>query len=62
MEPETGWVFQTEDEGDSLFYRFIPHVPGKLAEGGRLQAMAFKGEPRAMTSNHEARIWSVGCR
>ena len=60
VDPATGVVYLTEDKGDSLFYRFIPHVPGKLAEGGRLQAMAFKGEPRAMTSNHEARIWSVG--
>jgi secreted PhoX family phosphatase len=39
VDPVTGIVYQTEDRGDSLFYRFIPNVPGKLAEGGRLQAL-----------------------
>lgn len=33
----------TEDRGDSLFYRFIPKVNGKFAEGGTLQALALKG-------------------
>lgn len=41
VDPRTGIVYQTEDQPDGLFYRFIPHVPGKLAEGGRLQALAF---------------------
>ncbi len=39
IDPETGIVYLTEDRGDSLLYRFIPAVPGKLAEGGRLQAL-----------------------
>ena len=25
-----------------LFYRYIPDVPGKLAQGGKLQALAFR--------------------
>ncbi len=40
VDPETGIVYLTEDRGDSLLYRFIPKVPGKLAEGGQLQALA----------------------
>jgi hypothetical protein len=39
VEPETGWVYQTEDRGDSLFYRFRPNVPGQLREGGVLEAL-----------------------
>lgn len=39
VDPRTGYVYQTEDRDDGLFYRFIPRVPGKLAEGGRLQAL-----------------------
>jgi len=39
VDPATGIVYLTEDRGDSLFYRFIPTRPGKLADGGRLQAL-----------------------
>lgn len=39
VDPATGIVYQTEDRGDGLFYRFIPNVPGKLIAGGRLQAL-----------------------
>ena len=40
----TGIIYMTEDRHYSLFYRYIPDVPGKLREGGRLQALA---SPRA---------------
>lgn len=33
VEDETGWVFQTEDRGDSAFYRFRPNVAGDLSSG-----------------------------
>ena len=39
--------YLTEDKNDGLFYRFIPTTPGWLAEGGHLQAMAFKDKPGA---------------
>ncbi len=39
----TGYVYQTEDRDDGVFYRFIPNTPGKLIEGGRLQAMVLDG-------------------
>ncbi len=38
VDPDTGYVYLTEDRDDSLFYRFIPTTPGKLADGGKLQA------------------------
>ena len=45
VDPETGIVYQTEDREDGLLYRFIPKVPGKLAEGGKLQALVLEGGP-----------------
>ena len=47
----SGVVYMTEDKHHSLFYRFIPDVPGKLHEGGRLQALAIDGQPSARTHN-----------
>ncbi|HEV2082882.1 MAG TPA: alkaline phosphatase PhoX [Brevundimonas sp.] len=58
VDPGTGIVYLTEDKVDGLFYRFIPTVPGKLAEGGRLQAMVVRGATD--TRNHDARTWNVG--
>jgi hypothetical protein len=43
VDPATGIVYLTEDRDDSVLYRFLPKVPGKLAEGGRLQAMVVEG-------------------
>ena len=50
-DPQTGTVYQTEDRENGLFYRFLPNVKGKLAEGGRLQALAVAGMPGAKTQN-----------
>lgn len=40
VDPVSGIVYLTEDRPDSLFYRFLPDRPGRLAAGGRLQALA----------------------
>ncbi len=48
---KSGIVYQTEDRHDSLIYRFIPDVPGKLAQGGRLQAMVIRDMKSADTRN-----------
>ena len=40
VDPRTGIVYLTEDRDDSLLYRFLPETRGKLARGGRLQALA----------------------
>jgi secreted PhoX family phosphatase len=45
VNPATGFVYLTEDRDDSVLYRFIPKVPGKLSRGGRLQAMKVEGIP-----------------
>jgi hypothetical protein len=65
VDPRTGAVYQTEDQEDSLFYRYLPNVPGRLEQGGRLQALALNdgiGDSRnkgGVTMNpgtwHEAR-------
>ncbi|MBU2678272.1 MAG: DUF839 domain-containing protein [Gammaproteobacteria bacterium] len=47
----TGIVYMTEDRYHSLFYRFIPDTPGKLGDGGRLQALALVGHSSVMTHN-----------
>ncbi len=51
VDPRSGVVYQTEDLGDGLLYRFIPDTPGKLAAGGRLQALALRDRAGADTRN-----------
>lgn len=53
VDPQTGYVYQTEDMDDGLFYRFIPNAPGKLAEGGKLQALVITGKDAVLTRNWE---------
>lgn len=54
VDPRTGIVYMTEDRHHSLFYRFIPAVPGNLREGGRLQALAVHGRQTFATHNWSA--------
>ncbi|MEM9295612.1 MAG: alkaline phosphatase PhoX [Planctomycetota bacterium] len=51
VDPASGAVYLTEDLHDGCFYRFLPHVPGQLARGGRLQALALVGEASADVRN-----------
>jgi uncharacterized protein len=51
VDPRSGIVYQTEDTHDGLFYRFIPKEPGRLAAGGRLQALKLRDLPRCDTRN-----------
>jgi uncharacterized protein len=51
VDPDTGIVYMTEDQHYSLFYRYIPDVPGKLLAGGTLQALAIDGRPMSATHN-----------
>lgn len=59
VDPVTGIVYLTEDMPDSLFYRFIPNVPGKLAEGGQLQALAMV-DGTTDSRNQDAVTMTVG--
>lgn len=55
VDPASGVVYQTEDRGDSLIYRFLPRTPGVLSDGGRLQALAVVDRPSLDTRNWEER-------
>ena len=55
VQPATGIVYQTEDLDDGLLYRFLPNVPGRLVQGGRLQALAVRGDPGLDTRNFRGR-------
>jgi secreted PhoX family phosphatase len=52
VDGHTGIVYQSEDLADGLLYRFIPAEPGRLAAGGRLQALVIPELPGVDTSNH----------
>jgi secreted PhoX family phosphatase len=54
VDPVTGIVYETEDRGDSLFYRFIPNRKGVLREGGKLQALVARDTVSLDTRNWEA--------
>jgi secreted PhoX family phosphatase len=60
VDPDTGIVYQTEDRGDGLIYRFIPNRPGNLTAGGRLEALAVRGAKTFDTRNWEAAALPVG--
>ena len=42
VDPATGYVYETEDAGNSGFYRFVPATPGQLTDGGELFALKVK--------------------
>jgi uncharacterized protein len=42
VDPVTGIIYETEDSTPSGFYRFIPNVKGRPAQGGKLQMMKLK--------------------
>lgn len=52
VDPGTGIVYMTEDRSNSLFYRYIPNVPGELDKGGILQALGFKGHADGFDSRN----------
>jgi hypothetical protein len=57
VDPKTGYIYETEDRGDSCFYRFVPAVgkvskPGQLAQGGTLYALKIRDRPTLNTSNN----------
>jgi uncharacterized protein len=62
VDPRSGVVYQTEDEGDGLIYRFLPDAKGELLKGGRLQVLAIKGARGADTRNWETNQFSTRTR
>jgi secreted PhoX family phosphatase len=51
VDPHTGIVYETEDDREGLFYRFLPNTRGELAHGGRLQALMIRQQPGVDTRN-----------
>ncbi len=60
VDPRTGYVYMTEDRDDSLLYRFIPNTPGRLADGGRLSALAIASRSGADLRNWTSAFWRQG--
>ena len=58
VDPETGYVYMTEDRNKGVLYRFLPSQPANLAAGGQLQAMVIEGLED--TRNWEGRSINVG--
>ncbi|MHC5062551.1 MAG: alkaline phosphatase PhoX [Planctomycetota bacterium] len=52
IDPTSGYVYMTEDRANGLLYRYLPDQPGRLAAGGRLQALRVIGSPGLNTNNH----------
>ncbi len=53
LDPETGYLYLTEDVNDGLLYRFIPKKKGDLTDG-KLQALVVKGEPSTDLRNYRS--------
>ncbi len=56
VDPKSGAIYQTEDTGDGLIYRFLPNEPGKLQAGGRLQCLVAADARRLDTRNWDGQI------
>ncbi|HAU21531.1 MAG TPA: phosphatase [Erythrobacter sp.] len=61
VDPATNMIYMTEDNNEGLLYRFIPNTPGRLTDGGRLQALALERGPTD-ARNWEESIVEVGQR
>ena len=60
VDPRTGIVYLSEDRDDGVFYRFVPTTPGRLGDGGLLQAMVVEG--LSDTRNWTSADMAVGSR
>ena len=54
VDPETGIVYQTEDQRRAGLYRFTPKVRGRLQDGGTLEMLAIVGRPQLDTRTGQA--------
>ncbi|PMB48073.1 phosphatase [Fischerella thermalis CCMEE 5201] len=50
VDPNTGYVYLTEDRSDGLLYRFVPNTPNNLSAGGTLYALRITTRPQANTT------------
>lgn len=52
-DPRTGIVYMTEDQHDSIIYRYVPNNRNDLHAGGKLQALRIDHTPSLDTRNWE---------
>lgn len=45
VDPKSGLVYETEDQGAAGFYRFVPNLAHDLTAGGWLDMLAVRGRP-----------------
>jgi secreted PhoX family phosphatase len=50
VDPRTSIVYQTEDRGDSLIYRYVPAKPNSVIDGGALQALVVRAARRTLAT------------
>ncbi|MBD2343568.1 alkaline phosphatase PhoX [Anabaena subtropica] len=50
VDPNTGYVYMTEDRSDGLLYRFVPNQRNNLSAGGTLSALRIISKPKANTT------------
>ena len=64
VDPDTGYVYETEDAGNSGLYKFVPYRKGHLDQGGRLYMLAIRGRseprPRQVPSDRQPMVGPVG--
>jgi len=60
FDPDLGYVYQTEDRSDGLFYRFIPNSKNELYKGGKLQILSFKNWRGIDTRNWNKKNIDIG--
>lgn len=64
MDPNTGILYLTEDEGNSVFYRFVPDNRGNIQpsnlQSGRLQALRYRVGNIPDTRNRNGQVVQQG--
>lgn len=58
VDPDTGIVYETEDQITAGVYRFLPVKAGNIEAGGRLEMLAIADAPRAVLhATQETSVW-----
>ncbi len=60
IDPDSGFVYLTEDRHEGLLYKFVPKVPEKLEMGGKLFALGIEKSPSCDTRNWVKTNFEVG--
>ena len=60
VDPATGYVYETEDRGDSCIYRFKPNKYGNLKSGGELEVLVIDQKlPNGTTNETRSGVLSL---